>query len=637
MKTRFFPALAAALFLLASCAPDGNIFIEAESFSSCGGWSMDNQSMVQMGSPYLLAHGIGIPVEDAVTSFECPEPGEWHLWVRTRDWTADWGRTEAPGRFEVSVNGSKAGLFGNEGAEWHWQYGGPVSLEKGSNSISLHDLTGFDGRCDAVCFTRDKKEPASRPADPKPVDGGEYDLVVVGGGLSGCAAALAAARYGCKVALVQNRPVLGGNNSSEVRVGPSGLINQEPYPRLGILCDELTGAGHWTNVEALKDTTLLRSKLILNELKQHPEKHQHNAGLASNYDDDRKLELIEAEPLISLFLNAQVVSADKRGSRIRSIVYRDNLTGKTVRLKAAQFADCTGDGNLGAMAGADYRVGRESRAETGEPRAPEVADSLVMGTSVQWYAVHTGAEVSFPECPWAIDFNEQICTPAMRGDWDWEAGIGQDQIERIEHIRDLALRAAYGNWDYMKNRSPRKDEFADARLEWVAYIGGKRESRRLLGDVILNENDLKENKEYEDGSFITTWGTDLHYPKEMDGYDGEAFRSTCKSEHFEPYAVPYRCLYSRNVDNLFMAGRDISATHVALGTIRVMRTGVMMGEVVAMAADICRRSKCDPRGVYTDHLDELKAMMTEGVPTTSPGFERKWDDDDNGPFDIKLR
>lgn len=301
------------------------------------------------------------------------------------------------------------------------------------------------------------------------------------------------------------------------------------------------------------------------------------------------------------------------------------MTGKTVRLKAACFADCTGDGNLGAMAGADFRVGRESRAETGEPRAPEVADSLVMGTSVQWNAVRTGAAVSFPECPWAIEFNERMCTPGLVGEWDWEAGIGQDQVERIEHIRDLALRAAYGNWDYIKNRSPHKEEFADARLNWVACIGGKRESRRLLGDIILSENDLKDRKEYEDGSFITTWGTDLHYPKEIPGYTGEPFMATSEAENFPPYAVPYRCLYSRNVDNLFMAGRDISATHVALGTIRVMRTGVMMGEVVGMAADICRRSGCTPRGVYTNHLDELKAMMTEGVPTSSPGFERKWD------------
>ena len=637
MEAKYLIALAASLVMLASCSSDENIFIEAESFDSCGGWTMDNQSMVQMGSPYLIAHGIGTPVEDAVTGFDCPQAGQWHLWVRTRDWTAEWGRTEAPGRFNVSVNGEEKGVFGTEGAGWHWQYGGPVDLKKGTNRLALHDLTGFDGRCDAICFTMEETAPSARPADPRPSDGGTYDLVVVGGGLAGCAAALAAARYGCRVALVQNRPVLGGNNSSEVRVGPSGLINQKPYPRLGILCDELTGAGHWTNVEALKDTTLLRSKLILNELKHHPEKHRHNAGPASNYDDDRKLELIEAEPLISLFLNTQVVSADKRGSRIRSVVCRDNLTGETIRLKGAQFADCTGDGNLGAMAGADFRFGRESRSETGEPRAPEVADSLVMGTSVQWYAVRTGSEVTFPECPWAIDFNEDICTPELVGEWDWEAGIGQDQIGRIEHIRDHALRAAYGNWDYIKNRSPHKEEFADARLEWVACIGGKRESRRLLGDVIFSENDLIAQKQYEDASFTTTWGTDLHYPREIPGFTEEPFRSTCEAGNFEPYAVPYRCLYSRNVDNLFMAGRDISATHVALGSIRVMRTGVMMGEVVAMAADICRRAGCNPRGVYTDHLEELKAMMTEGVPTTSPGFERKWDENDNGPFDILLR
>ena len=620
MRRLVYPLLSA---LLISCAGHSQIFIEAESFDDCGGWTMDNQSMAVMGSPYLIAHGLGVPVADASSSFRCENAGQMHLWVRTRDWVADWGMPGTPGRFEVILNGRNMSVFGNEGSDWHWQYGGEVDVLEGENTVALHDLCGFDGRCDAICLTKSRRAPVSRPADPRPTDGGTFDLVVAGGGLAGCAAALAAARLGCRVALVQNRPVLGGNNSSEVRVGPSGLINQLPYPRLGLLCDELTDAGHWTNVEARRDTSLLRSRLILEELEEHPEKLQHNAGPASNYDDDRKMALLAAEQNITLFMNCQAVSADVKRSHIRSIVCRDNRSGMTVRLKADQFADCTGDGNLGYIAGADYRVGRESRAETGEPRAPETADNLVMGTSVQWYAEHTGVPSVFPECPWAVQFSDSTCFPGMRGNWDWETGFGLDQVEDIEHIRDYALRAVYGNWDYLKNRSQHMDEFEDASLTWVACIGGKRESRRLLGDVVLSENDLLDMVQYDDASFTTTWGADLHYPKPVPGIDEEPFRSWCDAPAVTPYAVPYRCLYSRNIDNLFMAGRDISVTHVALGTVRVMRTGVMMGEVVAMASDICRRTGCNPRGVYADHLDELKQMMTAGVPTKSVGFERK--------------
>ena len=191
--------------------------------------------------------------------------------------------------------------------------------------------------------------------------------------------------------------------------------------------------------------------------------------------------------------------------------------------------------------------------------------------------------------------------------------MNNNQITEIEYIRDYALRAVYGNWDYLKNRSSKKEEFKNHKLQWVAYIGGKRESRRLLGDVILCEQDLLENRSYDDASFTTTWGMDLHYPKKIEGFSEEPFLSIAKTRKHKPYAVPYRCLYSRNIDNLFMAGRNISVTHAALGTIRVMRTGGMMGEVVGMAASICRDKDTTPRGVYQTHLPALKKMMEKGV------------------------
>ena len=603
-----------------------DIWLEAESMSDCGGWVVDQQSMMQMGSPYLMAHGMGRAVEDASTDITLEKSAKYRMWVRTRDWTRRWGKEQSAGQFQVVINGKPSKVtFGTENAEWHWQDGGIVRLKSGVNKISLHDLTGFNGRCDAIYFAADTRAVPPAEADaleefrnqqsgaPEIKNGGEYDLIVVGGGIAGCCAAVSAARLGCKVALIHNRPVLGGNNSSEVRVGLSGLIMQQPYPNLGLLLDELGGVGHWTKYEAEQNPDSERSQQIMSILDKHPEKIQHNAGPKSNYEDEKKLTLIDAEQNITLFLSTHVTEVEKQGSKISAVIGEDINTGRKRIFKAALFADCTGDGDVGYLAGADYRMGRESKAETGERRAPEVADSLVMGTSVQWYAEDCGKESSFPECPWAVEFDEQTYRPITRGDWDWETGLTDNQITEIEYIRDYALRAVYGNWDFIKNRSPKKEEFRNQELQWVAYIGGKRESRRLLGDIILCEQDLLESKHYDDASFTTTWGIDLHYPKKIEGLDEEPFLSYCESDEIKPYAVPYRCLYSRNIDNLFMAGRNISVTHVALGTIRVMRTGGMMGEVVGMAASLCKTHKTLPRGIYNAHLPELKALMKEGV------------------------
>ncbi len=240
-----------------------------------------------------------------------------------------------------------------------------------------------------------------------------------------------------------------------------------------------------------------------------------------------------------------------------------------------------------------------------------------MGTSVQWFATEGDELSSFPSCPWAVKFDENTSYKITRGDWDWEAGMKRDQIEEVEFIRDYALRVTFGNWDFIKNESVDKDKFLNYSLSWVAYIGGKRESRRLTGDLILKEQDLTDHILYEDASFTTTWGIDLHYPIQADNFEGEPFRAKAHSTRIDPYPVPYRCLYSRNINNLFMAGRNISVSRVALGSIRVMRTGGMMGEVVGMAASICRLNNCLPRDVYESHLDELKVLMTNGVPSFS--------------------
>ncbi|QGY47509.1 FAD-dependent oxidoreductase [Maribellus comscasis] len=605
-----------------------HIFLEAESFEDRGGWVIDQQSMDQMGSPYLLAHGMGVPVEDAKTQVHISEKGKYRIWVRTRDWTALWRVSEFPGEFQVLIDNKPVKtIFGTKGAEWHWQNGGTIQLKEGKVEIALHDMTGFNGRCDAIILTKDlrftppveydalaqfRRDNSGFPKET--IDAGEFDLVVVGGGMAGICTAVTAARLGCKVALIQNRPVLGGNNSSEVRVGLSGLIFQDPYPKLGKLVDEIGSVGHWTLWEAKRNPESERSKRILEIIKNNPEKKIHNAGPKSNYGDDKKLKIVSGEKNIELFLNTHVFAAQESDNRIISVTAKDIVSGKELLFKGQLFADCTGDGNLGYLAGADYRIGRESSKKTGESSAPNDGDNLIMGTSVQWYAEELDSVSSFPECPWAVQFTEETCQYLTHGDWNWETGFFWDQVEDIEHIRDYGLRAVYGNWSFLKNKSKDKKKYQNYKLKWVAYIGGKRESRRLLGDVILKEQDLIQRTAYPDASFTTTWTIDLHYPLALEGFTEEPFLSEAKHIGIEPYAVPYRCLYSRNIENLFMAGRNISVTHVALGTVRVMRTTGMMGEVVGMAAAICVQEDCSPRDVYQKKLNLLKSHLVNGVP-----------------------
>jgi len=250
---------------------------------------------------------------------------------------------------------------------------------------------------------------------------------------------------------------------------------------------------------------------------------------------------------------------------------------------------------------------------TSEELAPEKSDKLVMGTSVQWYASKGDEKSEFPACSWAVQFDEKSCVQAVRGEWNWETGAYLDQVEDFEHVRDYGMRVVYGNWAVLKNHEKFKEKYANYALDWMAYIGGKRESRRLMGDVILAQQDIVDGKKFDDACVTTTWTIDLHYPKKpLCACD--AFRSEARHVEIKPYSIPYRCLYSRNVDNLMMAGRNISVTHVALGTIRVMKTTGMMGEVVGMAASLCKKYDCEPRDVYEEHLEEFKGMLVKGVP-----------------------
>ena len=600
MHTRtFIISLFSSCLLSVGAAKAADLLVEAESFTTKGGWKVDQQFMDLMGSPYLLAHGLGTPVGDASTEVTFPEKGTYYVYVRTYNWTSPWKQGEGPGKFSLLVGGKKlTSPLGAEGSAWMWQIAGKVSIKELKTEIKLHDLTGFDGRCDAIYFTTE--EGKMPPSDVKELDAfrrealglpavapsaGEYDLVVVGAGVAGMSAAVSAARLGCKVALINDRPVVGGNNSSEIRVHLGGRIEEGPYKELGGLQKEFG-----------------------------PEKGG-NAQPAANYEDQKKLDWLAQEKNVTLFLNYRAIKVEKEGDKIASVTAKHIESGKELKFEAPLFSDCTGDGTIGYLAGADYRMGREGRDEFGESIAPEQADKMTMGASVQWYSTDNEKPCAFPEFNYGVEFNEQNCEKVMMGEWTWETGMNYDQINDFERIRDYGMLVVYSNWSFLKNHMKENSAYKNRKLDWVAYIAGKRESRRLMGDYILKEDDITKNVVHEDASFATTWSIDLHKPDPENSkyFPNNEFKAVTKHILIYPYAVPYRCLYSRNVDNLFMAGRNISVTHVALGTVRVMRTTGMMGEVVGMAASICKKYGVLPRGVYQSHLDDLKSLMKEGV------------------------
>ncbi len=589
-----FVFLASTLYLKGQ----NGVLVEAESFTNKGGWVVDQQFMDMMGSPYIMAHGMGVPVEDAATEVYFPTPGVYRVFARTYNWTSPWHPGEGPGKFRLLVNDKPVGVvLGTKGSGWIWQEAGTVAIQGESAVVSLKDLTGFNGRCDAVFFTSDDVVPPDQPGPleafrrefatlpHEPDEAGEFDLVVIGGGIAGTSAAISAARLGLKVALIQDRPVLGGNNSSEVRVHLGGRINIDPFPALGDVVKEIGPS------------------------------QGGNARPANNYEDHKILGVVHAEENISLFLNFRAYDVEKEGSRIKRIIARHTESGEELVFSGSLFADCTGDGTIGYLAGADFAIGREGRDEFGENTAPETGDKMTMGSSVQWYSVEDDEYSPFPVFSYGLDFNEENVQKVTMGEWTWETGMNFHQIYDFERIRDYGLMVVYSNWSFLKNSSSIRKDYLNRRLEWVAYIAGKRESRRLLGDHILTENDIRDYVIYPDASVPTSWSIDLHYPdpENTKHFPGQEFKSIAEFIQIHQYPIPYRCLYSRNVDNLFMAGRNISVTHVALGTVRVMRTTGMMGEVVGMAASVGIRNETTPRGVYQDHLDELKALMKEGV------------------------
>ncbi|MEZ6094941.1 MAG: FAD-dependent oxidoreductase [Pirellulaceae bacterium] len=494
-----FVAVFLALVIWAEKTACGQtVLVECEAFDSYGGWFNDSQFMDLMGSPFLLAHGMGTLVADAKTTVTFPEPGEYRIWARTRDWVAPWKVEGSPGKFQILINGQPLdATFGTEGEDWHWQDGGTVAVGKVAE-IALHDLTGFDGRCDALIFSRDSE--FVPPSDLKGIQAirnrqlgvldseivpEQFDVVVIGGGFAGTAAAITAARKGLSVALVQDRPVLGGNGSSEVRVWPEGHVNLAPFYRVGD---------------------------VVMEMMPDRRADSKNAQGPEVFDDQRKMMLAQAEPNLKLFLNFRMNHCDVANAKIQSVRCQNTRSGKRIELTANTFVDCTGDGTLGFLAGADFE-----QTPTGHMGASNLWNIQCLCEEDDLLEAEVDQlceEAAFPRCPWAVDFHDKPFpgrtdgpqtvspdnqgTPISLGNWFWESGFDLDPIADMERIRDQNFRAAYGAWDTIKNVEKR---YPAHRLNWVAYVAGKRESRRLMGDVVLSADDFRTGREWVDGCF----------------------------------------------------------------------------------------------------------------------------------------
>ncbi|MGO1638899.1 MAG: FAD-dependent oxidoreductase, partial [Ancrocorticia populi] len=410
------------------------------------------------------------------------------------------------------------------------------------------------------------------------------DIVVCGGGLAGLCAAVAAARHGAQVILVGDRPVLGGCSSSEIRVSPQGAAHFHGYARESGIISELIIADRMVNHAATGGT-----------------------GWTNSVWDMVLYDLVQRTPGITLLLNTSIDGVEMAdNSRIGAVLARTAGAERRWRLAGNLYVDSTGDGVVAAMAGNAWRMGSEGRAEFGEPHAPLEPSDGVQGTSIQIMTKNVGYPIGFTAPDWAEYYDDEKffheggrIPDSTRSGWWWlELGTPWDTIRDNEVIRHELTRHALGVWDWIKNRSTEyQDRFANFALDWIGQVPGKRESRRIEGRHRITEHDLLRERLTGEGSFPDEvayggWNIDLHTPGGLLAASSEAtaaegYRlggSASITTAVPPFGIPLRALIARDVDNLFLAGRDISTTHVALGAVRVQGTTSLMGQAVGTAA-----------------------------------------------------
>lgn len=407
----------------------------------------------------------------------------------------------------------------------------------------------------------------------------DVEFCVVGGGLSGMCAAIAAARQGVKTLLMHDRPVLGGNASSEIRMWVCGAHGENNLE---------TGI-----IEEIRLENLYRNN--------YP-----------NYSvwDSILYEKVRFQENLTLLLNCSCNGAEMNDNKIKSITGWQ-LTNETWhKVEAKYFADCSGDSILAPLSGAEFRYGREASSEFGESIEPEQADSNTMGMSCLLQCRETDSPQEFIPPSWA---NKYTCAEDLpnrntnmiptQNFWWLEIGGHQDTVHDCEEIRDELLKISFGIWDYIKNHSVQ--DASKWVLDWVGFLPGKRESRRYVGDHIMTQNDVSFAGKFEDIVAYGGWSMDDHHPEGIK-YPG---KPTIFHPAPSPYGIPYRALYSKNIDNLFFAGRNISATHAAMSSTRVMATCALLGQAVGTAAAVASKNSLSPRGVYREKINELQAQL----------------------------
>ena len=433
-----------------------------------------------------------------------------------------------------------------------------------------------------------------------------YDIVVIGGGLSGMCAAIAAARHGAKTALVHGRHVFGGNASSEIRMHVCGASESMEKPDL-------------------EEGGILYEMMLENK--------SRNDYYNFSIWDMVLFSAVKKEPNLTAYMNTVMEDCEMDGNTIKRIFAYQHTTETHWCFDGDLFIDCTGNGTLGYLAGAEYRIGSEGKDEFQEPHAPEKPNNNRMGNTLLFKAVDRGHSVHFKRPEFARVFTEEelkyrthsavhganskdgadkaylritsFSTSSVDyGYWWLElTGEKEDIIDEYEEIRDELVSCIYGIWDHLKNGGDHGAENYD--LEWVGMLPGMRESRRLVGDYILNENDILSNRQFDDAVAYGGWAMDIHAPKGI--YDFDELPSFVVS--FDgSYTIPYRSYYSKNIDNLMMAGRNISVSKMAMGSTRVMGTCAIGGQAVGTAAAMCIKYRCQPRGIL-NHMEELQQTL----------------------------
>ncbi|MFI3304528.1 MAG: FAD-dependent oxidoreductase [Rikenellaceae bacterium] len=421
---------------------------------------------------------------------------------------------------------------------------------------------------------------AGRTVQPKREMTVKCDVAVIGAGMSGISAAVAAARQGADVVLINDRPVLGGNASSEIRVTVNGAHTE-------------------------RETGIVEEILL--------ENRKYNPQFSYPTWDHVLYDYVIRNENLTLMLNTTAIDAVMDSeNHIKSALCWQFSTETKVTLEADVFIDCTGDGLFAAAAGAEYRIGREGKEEFGERFAPEDPDGWVMGESIMMITKDMGKPMQFYPPSYTIPFDNEAAKKYRKirtlteGFWWMELGSDGDIIGDREQIRHNLMARFYGIWDYIKN-SGDFPEAENLAIDWVGSLPGRRESRRLMGDYMLNSEDMLTYRHFDDAVAWGGWSLDEHCPGGILSLNEKP--SYFHSHFKQSYEIPYRALYSRNIENLYFAGRNASVSHLALSSTRIIGTCSMMGQAVGVAAAMCAEKGVLPRSIYENNIDELQDRM----------------------------